>query len=294
MTCRRVAPWLCGCIVPVIFASDQPSAAKQQTTFRASADAVRFRLVSRNKQPVSGLAADDFELLDDDVSQSVTAFSGESAPINLSLVVVPPGWQGMAAEFSTINDDLRRMISRLAPTERVRLVTVAEPSSQVTAFEEPSKVRYQLDVPAISGTRRAYDALVALLIQRAPVERRHLIVMMLYGFDTGSFVPPTQLVGVAARSDAVLDVIFPPGQQAQVEPVPTKLAEATGGVAYRVGTGESVAQAVQLAIEQYRPAYVLGFIPQDVPAGGWHSLAVKIKKPGNFDVHARKAYLRGS
>src|SRR5687767_13348336 len=61
-------------------------AAEQRPTFRASADAVRIDVsVRRNGRPVSGLRANDFDVRDNGVAQTVTDLSFEAGAIDVSV-----------------------------------------------------------------------------------------------------------------------------------------------------------------------------------------------------------------
>jgi hypothetical protein len=46
------------------------------------------------------------------------------------------------------------------------------------------------------------------------------------------------------------------------------------------------------AIASIRTRYLLRYIPRDVAPQGWHSIDVKVKRPGRYSISARKGYQR--
>jgi hypothetical protein len=66
-------------------------------------------------------------------------------------------------------------------------------------------------------------------------------------------------------------------------------AEATGGRLRTVDTSTSLTTAFRTALDEFRTSYVLWFTPEGVPAGGWHTLQVKLKK-GDYEIRARSGY----
>jgi hypothetical protein len=41
---------------------------------------------------------------------------------------------------------------------------------------------------------------------------------------------------------------------------------------------------------QHLASYVLQYVPQGVPADGWHEVSVTVKKQPKYDIRARRGY----
>jgi hypothetical protein len=66
--------------------------------------------------------------------------------------------------------------------------------------------------------------------------------------------------------------------------------ENTGGVWESMVTIARAPAGVKRAIEWFRSAYVLRYRASGVAVAGWHELRVTVRRPGSYDVRARKGY----
>jgi hypothetical protein len=56
---------------------------------------------------------------------------------------------------------------------------------------------------------------------------------------------------------------------------------------------ESIAAFFESILANFRQRYVLRYQPRGVPPDGWHTITVKVTKPGKYDVQARRGYFGG-
>ncbi len=70
----------------------------------------------------------------------------------------------------------------------------------------------------------------------------------------------------------------------------SELAAAATGQVLGLESRESIGRGFKRMLEEYRASYVLQYVPTGVDAAGWHTVTVTVKKPGRFDVLARKGY----
>jgi hypothetical protein len=61
----------------------------------------------------------------------------------------------------------------------------------------------------------------------------------------------------------------------------TALTSLTGGSLITIGSTRDLRAAFVGILDEFRQRYVLSYVPQGVPAGGWHELDVRVRaRPG--------------
>jgi len=170
---------------------------------------------------------------------------------------------------------------------------------------QPPYSRLPIDELRTDWLTALNDAVVAVLVPAVPFDRRHLAVVFTDGVDTISISGTDILLDLARRSETVVHVVHTEGHSAPGllgQPVglrpdpqgPAKLlqvAEITGGRRDWPGvfTG-SIVGAFQNALDDFRSSYVLRYRPKGVATSGWHDIAVKVTRSGQFTVRSRKGY----
>ena len=76
----------------------------------------------------------------------------------------------------------------------------------------------------------------------------------------------------------------------------TALVGPTSGQVFTPDSAESVSGVFKRVLDDFRASYVLQYSPAGVAIPGWHDVTVTVKKPGKYDVRARRGYAgpRGS
>lgn len=277
----------------------------QQSTFRSGRTVVSVNVsVKAGNAPVAGLAAGDFELTDNDVRQTIDAVGVEAVPIDVTLVLDTSG--SAARAIRQLLADVQAIAGRLRPADRLRLLTIDTYVHQVLPMQPAGKQVWPARIP-FNGASAVHDALVAGLLTRVDVDRRHLIVAMTDGIDTSSTLDAEAVRRLTGRSDAVLHIVALTGQAAP-PPVPPNwlprrdaeiptlqdAARRTGGELYPAGSlGAGVVGAFERVFDEFRTSYVLRYTPARVTTQGWHELQVKTTRPGKFTVRARRGYFGG-
>ncbi len=274
---------------------------QQKPAFRAHVDVVAIDVaVTVGNTPVTGLTAQDFALLDNDVPQQVELISIERLPIDVTLVVDTSG--SVARHLDRVKESIRRVAAMLRADDRLRVLTFASTTSQVLALGD-SVESLSVEVLRARGWTAAYDAIVQSIVRGAEPDRRHLIAAFTDGGDNQSVVAPEQFLDVARRSDSVLVVALSSGplilspQSARFDgPRPEQLfrqaAESTGGQLYEGTSPEAIDRTFRRIFDAYRQSYLLRYEPTGVAREGWHDISVKVVKAGSgrYTVRARKGY----
>jgi len=283
---------------PSVSAAQEPSA-----VFRAGADAVSIdAAVRQNRRVVTGLKAEDFEVLDNGVVQQVSDVSYEKLPIDLTVIL-----DVSASVGGPVLDELRRALKQLradlGAQDRLRLLTFNMRVQRLVDFTDPAaKIDTALASVGGSGSSAVFDSLAVALSSAAPRGRRQLVVLFSDGQDSSSITDSDTLLDVARRTTPTVAVVLAspmrqrPASLVKVsaKPIPTigdlaqQIATDTGGFVVGAAPGETVTTFRQV-LEQFRTSYVLYFTPKGVDASGTHALEVRVKRP-NVEVRSRRSY----
>ncbi len=283
-------------------------------TFRSGVDAVAVDvLVTRGRNAVTGLTADDFTVLDNGVRQDLAAVFVEEVPVTLLLVLDTSG--------SVRGAPLRQLLAAaeaageaLRPGDRVGLVTFSDKLRLVVEPPAPPA-----DLPAALGRVRAggatalYDATFAALALRDRTVGRTVALVFSDGYDTASWLEPPDVLDAARRSDVVVygvrhDHLAREGWQRREgrglaarwfaddphlfrQEYLAQLAADTGGSVYVAADLDRLREVFARVVDEFRSRYLLTYTPQGVEAGGWHELEVRVRGRGRR-VQARRGYLR--
>jgi len=274
--------------------------------FRASADIVAVEAsVRREKRPVIGLKAADFELLDNGVPQEITDVSYEKLPIDVT-VLLDVSASVTGSTLDELRRALRQLRSDLGARDRLRLLTFNMRIRRLVDFTDPASVTDNaLASLGGAGSSAIFDSLAVALTTPVPAGRRQLIVLFSDGQDSSSISDADTLLDVARRSAPTVAVVLAsPSRQrpASLLRTASKLASATvgdladqiagdtGGFVVTISPGDNVTSTFRRVLEQFRTSYVLYFTPRGVERPGAHTLEVRVKRAGS-DVRARRGYV---
>jgi VWFA-related protein len=278
-----------------------------RATFRTGADVVAVEAsVRRDKRPVTGLKASDFELLDNGVPQQISDLSYERLPIDVT-VVLDVSASVSGAVLDQLRQSVRQLKSDLGARDRLKLVAFNMQISRLADFDSPPAAA---DTAFASLTGRGssaiFDAVAVQLAASALEGRRHLIVLFTDGKDSSSISDPDTLFDVANRTTATVDIVLAASASERNTAAPfarspgrppitvgrmyDQLARETGGVVVPATVGEKLVSTFQRTLADFRASYVLYFTPQGVPTSGAHTIDVRVKQDGT-DVRARRGYV---
>jgi VWFA-related protein len=267
------------------------AAADPQPVFTARTELVRVDvLVTADGQPVKGLAAEDFEVLDGGVPQRVELVSYEQLPLNVVLALDLS--ESVAGErLAHLTEAGHAALQGMSRGDQVALVTFTHAvrlGARLTT--DTAAVRRALADPWPGGDTSLVDATYAAMLVGESDVGRALVIVFSDGVDTSSWLRPQAVLDVARRSDAVVYGVTVRG--APASPFLREIAERTGGRQFEVESTKDLGAAFARILEEFRQRYVIGYTPRDVPAGGWHPLTVRVKRQ-RATVRARPGYLAG-
>lgn len=258
----------------------------QAPTFRARTDTVVVAVsVSQGTKPVTGLSADDFEILDKNVKQDILDVSYGTLPIDLTLAAdMSDSVRGaLQQELTQANRQLRTV---LLSDDTVRCVVFNQFIREAAAGCAPGSV------PEGSGHTALLDALAISVMTPSTPGRRSMVLALTDGQDTVSILDDAAVLDVARRSDAAVFAVVASNRPVTLSKssILQRLADETGGKIAMLNQGRDLAQEFIGAVNDFRASYVLRYDLKGVPAPGWHDLTVRVTKAGNFTIRARRGY----
>jgi Ca-activated chloride channel family protein len=288
--------------------------AVQTAQFRVGVDAVRVdALVMDSGKPVVGLGAEDFEVRDSGVVQTIESVAIADVPISM-MIALDTSESVSGRTLQELKDGVSAAVAALQPTDRAALI----------AFS--TDVRLKIDwgqdhaslVDAVSRLRAGggtalWDATFAALTfsDDTPAVRR-LVLVFSDGEDTSSWLPWTAVIEKARRGDAVVYAIEIKNASAprartlqnrsgvwttykdtssREQAFLDELSEISGGAAYTIADAGELRKAFARVLTEFRTRYLITYMPRGVDQPGWHPLEVTLKTQRG-EISARRGYVR--
>jgi len=267
----------------------------QNPTFRSNTDLVPVYVSVHAGRSVAGtLAAQDFELTDRGVPQTVSAANYEALPIDVTLVVDTSA--SVITSLERFRADVRTIVTSLRTDEQIRLITFDTDIRQLLAMQAPSP-RPPVREIRLGDRTSLVDAITLAMARARRPDRRHLVFVFTDGYDTSSVLDYGGLPDLAGRIDGLLHIMLVAPTDA-LDPIARQklsllgaAAARTGGAIYPATAGDrNIVLAFNEAIEAFRHSYVIYFTPNGVEKPGWHDITVRVKRQGGYTVRAREGY----
>jgi len=261
----------------------------QRPTFSSRALGVRVDvLVTDGHKPVAGLTAQDFELRDNGVLQSVEVVDAADVPLNTVLAL-----DTSASIRGKRREDLigagESLIYDLKPVDRASLTTFSHAvAPRVPLTSDFAAVRAELRRIEPEGQTAIMDGAYTALATTLTQTGRSLVILCTDGSDTSSWLEPREVVAAAKRSNAVFYGVT--AADARRSPPLSELADATGGQILHVKSSAELAATLKGILNEFRSRYILAYNPTGIVLGGFHTLDVRVKRRG-LTVKARPGYI---
>ena len=287
---------------------DRQDPANPQAVFRANADVVTVDVSVRNgARVVTGLAAKDFELVDNGVAQDIADVSYGKLPIDVT-VALDVSYSVTGALFDRLRRAIVEMMSDLGKDDRLKLVAFNMRVRRVVDFTgNAAAIGTAIREASAGGGTSILDTISVVLVSPAPPDRRQLMVLFTDGGDSLSVTEPRTLQAVGQRANTALTVVAPVTSLSLAGPmglgavradlqtgpmrVIADVAEETGGLVIPVRQpAPDLSSTFRRALDEFRSSYVLHFAPKGVERKGLHTLDVKVKKTDALTVRARRSY----
>jgi VWFA-related protein len=235
---------------------------------------------------VTNLRASDFEVLDNDVRQTVTAADFDRLPVDLRIVFDTSG-SISDEELRRYEGMMRRVAEDLEPTDRGEIITFNTKLAEAAERRHPPLV-VNLKRAGLEGTS-FFDAGLAAMTTVGTSDRRQMMILLTDAVDNESFFDEDMLFESARRTNAVVYSVLPGnsyrGRALSVQRL-SYLSMVTGGRLI-LAVPSSVPKAITDIIQEFRQSYLLQYYVTGVPGSGLAQGRGKGEGRGIQDRHAQ-------
>jgi Ca-activated chloride channel homolog len=279
-------------------------APRQQSTFRSGVDLVNMgvTVTERSGNLIGGLSADDFEVLEDGVRQTVRFFSsggtGDPAP-ELHLGLLLDVSESMTEDSAFTKTAAVKFLNTLTDALDI---TVVDFDSQVRVgrFEQREFARAieRIRQQKPDGHTALYDAIGLYVDGAAAQPGRKIMLLYTDGGDTQSALRFGELLDLLKASDITVYAVGLLEHQSQASRtaqrrVLQQIAETTGGLAFFPQAVRSLDAVYDRVIAEIRAQYTLGYHSTNEQAdGAWRKVEIRLVRKDLRDLRlrSRKGY----
>lgn len=288
--------WCAGIGIAMLAAGSIAAQEDQAPLFKAGVARVALTATVRDARGrlVTGLTANDFELLDSGRRTPVIGVWSEPSPASLALLLDISG--SMTSKLERARETAGYVVAGLKPgVDENALFAFDTALREIRPFSATFDVsgRTWTETRAFGATS-LWDAIAGSSERLAARRNRRALVVLTDGVDSASRLRPEDVSAVASSLDVPVYVILITFLDVAREGEPVQgplanLAAWTGGDLLVVRDTPSALLAARQILAELQNQYVVAFEPGDEP--GWHSLVLRAKKSGLF-VSARSGYIR--
>lgn len=257
-----------------------------QFTSGVSAVEVYATVTDARGEPVSGLEASDFTILEDGKPQVIRTFAAGEFPLAVA-VGVDRSFSVSADRLTASTAAARSFVGHLRPADQVMVLAVGSEVETVA----PLSADHTAAVTALGrlerwGTTPLYDATLAALDIIQHASGRRALILLSDGEDRYSRTTAYALVAEARRRDVL---VYPVATGRKRPDLFVELASVTGGRSFQAAERRDLEAAFGSIARELRLQYLLGYTPIADERHGWRSIRVTVARP-DVKVRAREGY----
>ncbi len=263
--------------------------AHAQFTSGVSVVEVYASVTDEKGEPVRGLAAGDFRVLEDGQPQRISAFTAGDFPLNVALAL-DRSFSMAGKPMAIVKGAARAFLEALRPSDEAVVIAIG---SQVTVLAHTQTPRADqiaaVDGLSAWGTTALYDSIIAAIDTVDGARGRRALVVLSDGDDRYSEASAADALTRARRSNVM---VYPIALGKTRPLLFAELSTLTGGRSFHARELEGLDQTLRTIAEQLREQYLLGYSPTRPPVSGaneWRSITVRVKRPA-VTVRARDGY----
>jgi Ca-activated chloride channel family protein len=235
--------------------------------------------------PVTGLTADAFTVLDAGAVQKVSVFAAGDFPLTVAIAVDRSFSMG-ALGVDTARAGARRLVDQLRARDRVMILAIGGGVETVAGLDAPREsARRALDRIAPWGSSPIGDT-VAQAVEAFGAERgRRAVVVWSDGAEKEAQRARADVLELVRRADVL---VYAVAIAPSISPLLAELAALSGGRVLQARDRTGAEKAAGMIAVELRHQYLLGY-PPPPDATGWRRIDVRVNRPG-LRVRARQGY----
>jgi VWFA-related protein len=251
-------------------------------------------VVDASGQLVRGLAADDFQVLENGQQQALAKFElVENLPLTLGILIDTSG--SMADSLGEAQRAASGFLERIVRAgDRCFTLTFSDrPVLRMPLTDDPRAAAQSLERIQADGSTSIHDALVHSLFYFRGTHGQRALVLLSDGDDNTSQLTFDEALEYAKRSGVAIYTIGLniPKHSVGIRGKLNHLSEVTGGRVFYVSKALELNTVYGEIERELRSRYLLAFQSgRQAAAGGYRQVEVKVKKPGLKARTARGYY----
>ena len=273
----------------------------EQKTFRAGVDLVNFGIFVTDRQgaPVTGLTAEDFEIIEGGKPQAIQFFvegdPDEAPPLHLGFLLDTSG--SMEADIKDVRTAAIRFLNSVEHAVDITLVDF-DTEVRVARFGPNDQARLieRIRMRKPDGWTALYDALGTYLAGANDQIGQKILIMYTDGGDTRSSTTQSDVLDLLRASDVTVYAIGylehqPSSAKMDQRIQLQRFAELTGGQAFFPYNLKDVDKVYEKIQREIAARYSIGYTSTDLRTdGAWRRVEVRLKRP---DLKGVKLRTRG-
>jgi Ca-activated chloride channel family protein len=249
---------------------------------------------------ITGLGADDFEILEDGIPQEIRYFTADLTPVTSLLLLDSSA--SVRSSLSAIQTAAYIFLRNMASEDQGRVATFSEgvrfgPPYTSEIWNQVSMIRAMRPF----GKTALYDAILTSLQELSRVEERKALILVSDGEDSGpdakgSVSTREQALEGARLSEGAIYTLgytgwSPEGGGKLNREFLDAVAEQSGGRSYYPDEIEDLSRHFRQIQHELHRQYQIAYLPsRDRKEGGWRSIEVRIKDRDDLVARTRKGY----
>jgi len=291
-----------------------PQAEDEAIVLNSSLVSLNVSVTNRSGSALANLSKADFDVFENGEQQKIEFFAPSSAPFNLVLVLDLSG--SIQDKLNLVKSAASKFLDVIGPNDKVAVLTFTDQVRVVSPLSSNRDlVRKRIKtIDQATGGTAFYEAMWFAIVDtlRGTQGQRNAVVVMTDGVDSSldrfdplpSRVSYNQLARRLEESDALVfpiyldtefDEVFKGGRSSsesyaiarmQLE----RLAEITGGQAFRAETADDLSGVYKQVAAAIRTIYSVGYYPiRNERDGSFHRVRVAVNRP-DAAVRTRRGY----
>jgi Ca-activated chloride channel homolog len=283
-------------IVLVAVLASATTLVAQRQRFKTGVDLVHFSVVVTDKQgtPITGLKVEDFELVEEKTSQTITYFLEGDPSEGSDLGGAMPLHIGLALDASgsmerDIRDVRTAIIKFLNGNQSAIDFTLIDFDTEVRTTrygaDESERLIERIRMRKADGWTAFYDAIGVYLNGAGPLDGQKILLVYTDGGDTRSELTQSDILDLLKSSDVTMYAIGYLENQSsssrlEQQNVLRRMAEITGGQAFFPTSVKELDKLYEKIQREIAARYSLGYVSTDTRKdGAWRKVSIKLKRP---------------